>query len=144
MFITLLCIIIIYSGYNTCNDNNRHKIDTLFSYKIVENPITIRDTIKVNKVKVLYKDAYITSDSLPCDTSFIVLSDTIITNTHDTVNIGFNYINDSAFFNLHLKPAKDTIVTQTITIPHNTYDYSYLIGTFSIGLLLGILSGSSR
>jgi hypothetical protein len=135
---------LVYSGYKSCNDSRLFGIDTVESIRVIDRPVTVRDTIKVSKVKVLYNDRYIVTDSIPCDTSFIITSDTIITNTHDTVNIGFNYINDSAFFNLHLRPAKDTLVTQTITIPHNTYDYSHLIGTFSIGLLLGILAGSNK
>jgi hypothetical protein len=140
----LLISIIAYSGYQSCNDVRLFGIDTVESIRLIDRPYTIRDTIRVNKVKVLYNDRYIVTDSIPCDTSFIVTSDTIITNTHDTVNIGFNYINDSAFFSLHMRPAKDTLVTQTITIPHPTYDYSHLIGTFSIGILLGILAGTSR
>ena len=142
----LLLIIIIYAfaDYRGCINNDRVHIDTIESIQVIDRPITIRDTIKVKSIKVLIKDTLINASVLPCDSSFIVISDTIVTNTHDTVNIGFNYLNDSSFFNMHFRPRKDTIVSKTITIPESKTDYNLLIGTFGIGLFLGLLAGISK
>ena len=146
LIFTLILMIVIYSlaNYSGCIDNSNNHIDTVKSVQVIDRPVTIRDTIKIKTIKVLIKDTLINADVLPCDSSFIVISDTIVTNTHDTINIGFNHINDSSFFNMHFRPRKDTILTNTITIPESKSDYNLLIGTFGVGLFLGLLTGISK
>lgn len=121
--------------------------DTTTQVQIVERPVFISDTIKVKSVQLKYKDYFYTDTvNIPCnDTNFIAQADSIITPTSDTINMAFNYANRKGFFSLVYKPSPDSIKIETIKIPiEQPTNYGFLVGTFGIGLFLGILAGVSK
>jgi hypothetical protein len=121
--------------------------DTTNQVQIVERPVYISDTIKVKSVQLKYKDYFYTDTvNIPCnDTNFIAQADSIITPTSDTINMAFNYANRKGFFSLVYRPRPDSIQVQTITVPVEAkQNYGFLVGTFGLGLVLGVVAGAKK
>jgi hypothetical protein len=121
--------------------------DTTTQVRIVERPVYISDTIKVKSVQLKYKDYFYTDTvNIPCnDTNFIAQADSIITPTSDTINMAFNYANRKGFFSLVYRPRPDSIQVQTITVPVEAkQNYGFLVGTFGLGLVLGVVAGAKK
>jgi hypothetical protein len=143
----LLMLLIGLSFGHSCNKGSGAKSDTSIVTRIVERPVYIKDTIKVKSVQLKYKD-YFHTDTLdiPCnDTNFIAQADSVITSTNDTINMAFNYTNRRGYFSLVYRPRPDSIQVQTITIPIEAkQNYGFLVGSFGLGLVLGVVSGAKR
>ena len=57
----------------------------------------------------------------------------------------FNYTNRRGYFSLVYRPRPDSIQVQTITIPVEAkQNYGFLVGSFGLGLVLGVVSGAKR
>ena len=121
--------------------------DTTTQVQIVERPVYISDTIRVKSIQLKYKDYFYTDTvNIPCnDTNFIAQADSIITPTSDTINMAFNYANRKGFFSLVYRPRPDSIQVQTITVPVEAkQNYGFLVGTFGLGLVLGVVAGAKK
>ena len=130
-----------------CQDLPVNPIKT--EYQVIPYPTYIIDTIKVKQVELKYQDKiYFDSVRIPCgDTAFTVHSDTIFVPSGDTVNLSFNYLNNSGNFGMVFKPKSDSIITKTVEIPQEKNDANnigYFVGSFGIGAILGILVGLQR
>ena len=140
----LLMLLIGLSFGHSCNKGSGGKSDTSVVTKLVERPVYIKYTIKVKSIQLKYKDYFHTDTvDIPCnDTNFIAQADSVITSTNDTINMAFNYTNRRGYFSLVYRPRPDSIQVQTITIPVEAeQNYGFLVGTFGLGLVLGVLSG---
>jgi hypothetical protein len=145
MWSSLMLLIGLSYGYS-CNKLNI-QTDTSIVTKLVERPVFIKDTLRVKSIQLKYKDYFHTDTvNIPCnDTSFIAQADSVITPTNDTINMAFNYTNRRGYFSLVYKPRPDSIQIKTITLPvEERQNYGYLVGTFGLGLVLGIMSGVRR
>jgi hypothetical protein len=143
----LLMLLIGLSYGHSCNKGSGGKSDTSVITKLVERPVYIKDTIKVKSVQLKYKDYFHTDTvDIPCnDTNFIAQADSVITSTNDTINMAFNYINRRGYFSLVYRPRPDSIQVKTITVPvEEKQNYGYLVGTFGLGLVLGVLGGVKK
>lgn len=120
------------------------KQDTIKLVAVRERPVYITDTIKVKSVAWKTKDSIIFVDNeIPCnDTSFVAQADSVIVPTGDTLNLAFNYSNRRGGFSLVFKPRPDSVITQVVTVPVYKEDYPYgaIIGTFGLGILVGVVS----
>lgn len=144
---TLILGIILGSSCNEPTPVTMFNNDTTTQVQIVERPVYISDTIKVKSVQLKYKDYFYTDTvNIPCnDTNFIAQADSIITPTSDTINMAFNYANRKGFFSLVYRPRPDSIQVQTITIPVEAkQNYGFLVGTFGLGLVLGVVAGAKK
>lgn len=145
--LTLILGIVLGSSCHEPEPITIFKADTSTKVHIVERPVFISDTIKVKSVQLKYKDYFNTDTvNIPCnDTSFIAQADSVITSTNDTINMAFNYANRKGFFSLVYKPRPDSIKVETIEIPiEKQSNYGFIIGTFGVGLFLGLLAGVSK
>lgn len=139
-----LLIAIVFIFREGCNPKKigNGKADTVT--QIVARAVTIRDTIRVKSVMVKYKDtAYFIERpiNIPCnDTAFIAQSDSVITDTKDTVNMAFTYSNGLGYFSLVLRPRPDSIKTITVPVIHERTPWEWLAPVFVIGVALGILT----
>jgi len=139
---TVGLLIAIVTMFRDCNKPTftKGKADTVT--QIVTRPVTIRDTIRVKSVMVKYKDtAYFVERpiQIPCeDTAFIAQSDSVITETKDTVNMAFNYRNGFGYFSLVFKPRPDSIQTVTVPVVEKQTAWEWLAPAFIIGLGLGL------
>ena len=143
----LLMLLIGLSFGHSCNKSSKGKSDTSVVTKLVERPVYIKDTIKVKSIQLKYKDYFHTDTvDIPCnDTNFIAQADSVITSTNDTINMAFNYTNRRGYFSLVYRPRPDSIQVKTITVPiEEKQNYGYLVGTFGLGLVLGVLSGVKK
>jgi len=143
----LLMLLIGLSYGHSCNKGSGGKSDTSFVTKLVERPVYIKDTIKVKSIQLKYKDYFHTDTvDIPCnDTNFIAQADSVITSTNDTINMAFNYTNRRGYFSLVYRPRPDSIQVKTITVPvEEKQNYGYLVGTFGLGLVLGVLGGVKK
>ena len=143
----LLMLLIGLSYGHSCNKGSAGKSDTSVVTKLVERPVYIKDTIKVKSVQLKYKDYFHTDTvDIPCnDTNFIAQADSVITSTNDTINMAFNYTNRRGYFSLVYRPRPDSIQVKTITLPvEEKQNYGYLVGTFGLGLVLGVLGGVKK
>lgn len=139
---TVGLLIAIVTMFRDCNKPmfTKGKADTVT--QIVTRPVTIRDTIRVKSVMVKYKDtAYFIERpiQIPCeDTAFIAQSDSVITETKDTVNMAFSYNNGFGHFSLVFKPRPDSIQTVTVSVVEKQTAWEWLAPVFIIGLGLGL------
>lgn len=139
---TVGLLIAIVTMFRDCNKPTftKGKADTVT--QIVTRPVTIRDTIRVKSVMVKYKDtAYFVERpiQIPCeDTAFIAQSDSVITETKDTVNMAFSYNNGFGHFSLVFKPRPDSIQTVTVPVVEKQTTWEWLAPVFIIGLGLGL------
>lgn len=139
---TVGLLIAIVTMFRDCNKPTftKAKADTVT--QIVTRPVTIRDTIRVKSVMVKYKDtAYFIERpiQIPCeDTAFIAQSDSVITETKDTVNMAFSYNNGFGHFSLVFKPRPDSIQTVTVSVVEKQTTWEWLAPVFIIGLGLGL------
>lgn len=139
---TVGLLIAIVTMFRDCNKPTftKGKADTVT--QIVTRPVTIRDTIRVKSVMVKYKDtAYFIERpiQIPCeDTAFIAQSDSVITDTKDTVNMAFSYNNGFGHFSLVFKPRPDSIQTVTVSVVEKQTAWEWLAPVFIIGLGLGL------
>ena len=143
----LLMLLIGLSFGHSCNKGYGGKSDTSVVTKLVERPVYIKDTIKVKSIQLKYKDYFHTDTvDIPCnDTNFIAQADSVITSTNDTINMAFNYTNRRGYFSLVYRPRPDSIQVKTITVPvEEKQNYGYLVGTFGLGLVLGVLAGVKK
>lgn len=118
------------------------KVDTIT--RVMTRPVTIRDTIRVKSVMVKYKDtAYFIERpvNIPCnDTAFIAQSDSVITDTKDTVNMAFSYNNGLGHFSLVFRPRPDSIQTVTVPVIQERTSWEWLAPVFIIGVALGLMT----
>jgi len=143
----LLMLLIGLSFGHSCNKATAIKNDTSIVTRVVERPVYIKDTIKVKSVQLKYKDYFHTDTvDIPCnDTNFIAQADSVITSTNDTINMAFNYTNRRGYFSLVYRPRPDSIQVKTITVPvEEKQNYGFLVGTFGLGLVLGVLGGVKK
>ncbi len=150
---TIVFLYFILLEVRGCKERPTHFIrkDTIQSTKIIERPVFIRDTIKIKSVAWKFKDSliYVETGELPCnDTSFIAQADSVITNTGDTLNLAFSYHDRKGNFSLVFKPRPDSVLIKTIEIPitepNKLSDFGALLGTFGLGLLIGVGAVLSR
>ncbi len=139
---TVGLLIAIVTMFRDCNKPTftKGKADTVT--QIVTRPVTIRDTIRIKSVMVKYKDtAYFIERpvNIPCDdTAFIAQSDSVVTDTKDTVNMAFSYNNGFGHFSLVFKPRPDSIRTVTVPVVEKQTTWEWLAPVFIIGLGLGL------
>lgn len=144
--------IIIANVFHACQEQKYttgYKNDTLIKVNIVERPVYIKDTVKIKSVMWKYKDTTIfVEEDLPCnDTSFIAQADSVLLPSGDTLNMAFSYADRRGNFSLVFKPRPDSIITKTILYPVLTdepYPYGAIIGTFGLGILIGVAAALSK
>lgn len=147
-----ISIVFAFLYLSTCNKTPAIKLskqDTTYKIRIVERPVYIKDTIKVKSVLWKYSDTTIFVDKeIPCnDTSFIAQADSVLLTSGDTLNMAFSYAERRGNFSLVFKPRPDSIITQTILqqVPTDeSYPYGTMIGTFGLGILIGVAAALSR
>lgn len=141
----LLCALCVGFGMllqNSCNKPTRAgKPDTVV--RIIERPVTIRDSVHTKSVLIKHRDTTYFIDKpveIPCgDTSFVAQSDSVITNTRDTINMAFSYANRKGYFSLVFKPRPDSVITVQMPIvqTETKTEWAWLLGLFGLGLGIG-------
>lgn len=149
-YLIVLCALCLGFGMllqNSCNKvtTRQGKADTVT--RIIERPVTIRDTVKVKSVAIRVRDSVYFIDKpveVPCgDTNFIAQSDSVITNTKDTINMAFSYANRKGNFSLVFRPRPDSIMTVTVPIvqTETRTEWAWLLGLFGLGIGIGTYAG---
>ena len=144
-----LAFVLGLSVMHSCNKPQHVGIKRDTVVKVIERPVTIRDSVHTKSVLIKSRDTVYYVDKpveIPCgDTSFVAQSDSVITKTKDTVNMAFTYANRKGYFSLVFKPRPDSIVVNTIQIPviqpKIMTDLAWVVGAFGIGLGVGAYYG---
>jgi hypothetical protein len=147
--VAIICIFVSFSDYSCTKIAYDKSKDTIKTVQIIQRPVYISDTIKVKSVTWKTKDTIIFVDhEIPCnDTAFVAQSDSIVVPTGDTLNLAFNYANRKGNFSVVYKPRPDSVITNTVFMPIKSdepYPYGAIIGTFGIGILVGVIGALSK
>lgn len=141
--IFLLIIAGFAGGFELATRKASHHRDTVKIVKVIERPVTIRDSVHTKSITIKTHDTTYFIDkpvSIPCgDTSFVAQSDSVITNTRDTINMAFTYAARKGYFSLVFKPRPDSIITVQLPVvkTESKTEWAWLLGTFGLGLGLG-------
>lgn len=141
--IFLLIIAGFAGGFELATRKASHHRDTVKIVKVIERPVTIRDSVHTKSITIKTHDTTYFIDkpvSIPCgDTSFVAQSDSVITATKDTINMAFAYAARKGYFSLVFKPRPDSIITVQLPVvkTESKTEWAWLLGTFGLGLGLG-------
>lgn len=141
--IFLLIIAGFAGGFELATRKASHHRDTVKIVKVIERPVTIRDSVHTKSITIKTHDTTYFIDkpvSIPCgDTSFVAQSDSVITATKDTINMAFTYAARKGYFSLVFKPRPDSIITVQLPVvkTESKTEWAWLLGTFGLGLGLG-------
>ena len=144
----LLIIAGFAGGFELASRRVSHGKDTVKIVQVIERPVTIRDSVHTKSVLIKHRDTTYFIDKpieIPCgDTSFVAQSDSVITNTRDTINMAFAYASRKGYFSLVFKPRPDSIITVQLPVvkTETKTEWAWLLGLFGLGL--GIGSYASR
>lgn len=139
----LLIIAGFAGGFELAKRKANNGRDTVRLVQIIERPVTIRDSIHTKSVLINHHDTTYFIDKpveIPCgDTNFVAQSDSVITNTRDTINMAFSYANRKGYFSLVFKPRPDSIITVQLPIvkTETTTNWAWLVAALGLGLGLG-------
>ena len=145
--IFLLIIAGFAGGFELASRKAAKHRDTLKIVQVIERPVTIRDSVHTKSVLIKHHDTTYFIDKpieIPCgDTSFVAQSDSVITNTRDTINMAFAYANRKGYFSLVFKPRPDSIITVQLPIvkTETKTEWAWLLGLFGLGLGIGSYAG---
>lgn len=141
--IFLLIIAGFAGGFELASRRDSHHRDTVKIVQVIERPVTIRDSVHTKSVLIKHHDTTYFVDKpveIPCgDTSFVAQSDSVITNTQDTINMAFAYANRKGYFSLVFKPRPDSIITVQLPIvkTETKTEWAWLLGLFGLGIGIG-------
>lgn len=149
----LLGIMLGYLIGNSCNEKTIKtltKKDTVTQYVTKERPVFIKGDVKIKKILVPSVDTIRITQTIPCDTAFIVQADSVITSTKDTINIAFahfpKWTGKKSEFSVVFKPRPDSIIMQTVNVPYEVqssdYSLAWIVSAFVTGIAVGILGTS--
>lgn len=141
--IFLLIIAGFAGGFELASRKALQNRDTLKIVQVIERPVTIRDSVHTKSIMIKTSDTTYFVDkpvSIPCgDTSFVAQSDSVITNTKDTINMAFAYANRKGYFSVVFKPRPDSIITVQLPVvkTETKTEWAWLLGLFGLGLGIG-------
>jgi len=146
VILAVLLIIGFVSGLHVGKTSVKRMTDTITTVQLIERPVTIRDSVHTKSVTIKTKDTIYFLDKpvyIPCgDTAFIAQSDSVITNTRDTINMAFAYANRKGHFSLVYRPRPDSI--KVITLPTQVVtdnNWGWVVGALGLGVGLGVYYG---
>lgn len=143
----LLIIAGFAGGFELASRRASHHRDTVKIVQVIERPVTIRDSVHTKSVMIKTSDTTYFIDKpvdIPCgDTSFVAQSDSVITDTRDTINMAFAYANRKGHFSLVFRPRPDSIITVQLPVvkTETKTEWAWLIGLFGLGLGIGSYAG---
>jgi hypothetical protein len=143
IILAVLLIIGFVSGLHVGRTSAKRVTDTITQVQLIERPVTIRDSVHTKSVLIKHHDTTYFIDKpieIPCgDTSFVAQSDSVITNTRDTINMAFAYANRKGYFSLVFKPRPDSIITVQLPVvkTETKTEWAWLLGLFGLGLGIG-------
>lgn len=146
MVFTLILLACFAGGFEFARSRFAPKGDTLRSFTVIERPVTIRDSVHTKSLLIKSSDTVYFVDkpvSIPCgDTAFVAQSDSVVTNTKDTINMAFSYANRKGYFSLVFKPRPDSIITvQMPPVKETKTEWGWVLGALGLGLGLGAVYG---
>lgn len=146
--ITVIYILGFISGKGCQKNDLRYgqTKDTVTKIQVIERAPYFKPDVKVKSILVPYRDTILVTKKLPCDSSFVLQSDSVITNTGDTVNMSLSHSKDNTYFSFLLRPRPDSIVYKTIQVPiiekSASTDFAWIVSAFAIGIGIGILGAT--
>lgn len=141
--IFLLIVAGFAGGFELASRRASHHRDTVKIVQVIERPVTIRDSVHTKSVMIKTSDTTYFVDKpveIPCgDTSFVAQSDSVITNTQDTINMAFAYANRKGYFSVVFKPRPDSIITVQLPVvkTETKTEWAWLLGLFGLGIGIG-------